>query len=655
MFGLEAFSVKERVVIDLETISYDDDVEALNPYAGHKISTIIIAQNGVPTKAFPLRNRNNKSNLLLPLDDFMKEFRDFAAEVLVFANQNIKFDLRFFACDNVFFPKARFEDTPVLARLINNDLQSYSLESLVEEHKIPYKKSPEVRNYLRQIGSKDYGAAPVDMLMRYGVSDGDATLALHNLLLAKLPEETLPVWEEECKICRVLFNLEHRGILIDKKFLQRRSIVLLSDMIGLAKKIQKETNGVINNPGSSSQVDVYMKQQGIEPVAYNDPTEKMISEGKTQGNPSWSSEALEQINHPVARLIVKYKDCQTQESMFCKSWVREADGYHRVHPDFRSSGTKTGRISAAEPNVYNPPKWCMEAILIPNGYIGVKFDKKQIEYRLFAHYSGDENLINQYAIKPDIDYHQILADLLGIPRDPTKTINFGILYGMGKPKLKRRLSVQFAEIEHEWMEKVEAGKCKLEKAMQEIGKVRAALRKYLALAGYTNVEKIVGETGPINPKVFDVVAEEILKEYKTRVPAIDKLQSKVKSVVKSRGYIRNYYGRRYYYPPQFAYIATNALIQGTAADFFKKKINEIDAACDPRVELIDMIYDSYFAIMPYECAQDFWMMCKRIVADAPFKIPVLIDGEVALGNWHNITKIQNDDVLGSAALVCHLK
>lgn len=643
MFGLNLFDPKQRVYIDCETTSFNDELAALNPYRGDKITTIIIGQVGKPTMPYPVRNRNPKQPLL-DIEKFYKEFREWCAEVLLYANLNIKFDLRFMACEDIYFPKAVFEDTGVLARLVNNQETGFDLDNLTKVHGCEHKKLKHlIQPYLQN--SKDYGRIPTDILNQYGCGDVDGNIDLHEKLLIKLPEESHKVWDVEKRFCRQLINLEHRGIPINTPWLQKREQRLVVEMLLLAIKIKTLTKGRIDNPKSPAQVAAYFHSEGIEPVVFNEPTDKMRAEGKMVGNPSWNADALEQINHPVATLLIDYGERHIQAGTFCKGWVNASDSNGRVHPDFKSNGTKTGRPSSAEPNVYNPPKWLMEAITIPPGMVGVKWDKSQIEYRLFAHYANDQELLAQYKANPRIDYHQILADRLGIPRDPTKNVNFGMLYGMGEKKLKRKLAALFGELDRG--DKLTAeGKIKL----------RKIIARYVGMSGKDPDNKIIVlDVGPIDPRAFVFAAEAILVEYHSKVPAVRQMQKRVKDVVIHRGYVKNFFGRRYYYKPEIAYIALNAIIQGTAADFFKLKLCELFEACDQRVEMVNMIYDSCFAVMPIECAQSYWDLCQKVVCDAPFNVPVLIDGEVALGHWGNITKIKNNDVLATAGTICKLK
>jgi len=368
MYNLEVYDTNERIHIDVETISWDDKRKALRPYHGDRITTIIVGQKGKPTQAYPIRNRNKHPDLL-NLDEFLPVFREFASRIKIYNNLNCKFDMRFMAQDGIFLshPDLIVEDMGVLARLVNNFQVSFSLEDLCEQYGCQLKKKDLLKPYLAN--SDDYGIIPVDILCTYGIGDVDSTIQLNDVLISKLPPESIKVWQNECKFAVELFKAEHNGMLIDPLFLKRRRIKLLQEMMLLLEKISVVTNGKITNPKSTPQVAAFFIGEGIEPVLYNDPTEKMIKEGRTQGNASWNADALEQINHPVATLLIEYSEKAIQESTFCAGWLNELDDKNYVHTDFKSNGTKTGRPSSSKPNVYNPPKWIMEAIIIPDGYV----------------------------------------------------------------------------------------------------------------------------------------------------------------------------------------------------------------------------------------------------------------------------------------------
>ncbi len=641
-YGLEKYDVTRRVFIDVETISWDDHRGGLRPYHGDRVAMIVVGQEGAPTQAFPIRHRTSGSQCI-PIDEFLPVFRVFLRSLHILANQNVKFDLRMMAQDDCFVSDTcRIEDTIVLARLVDNSLLSYSLEDLAIKYKCALKKKHLLEAYLAN--TKDYGAIPLDLLTTYAVGDVDTTQELYNKLYAMLPEETQGVWDTECKFAAMLFKLEHRGLHIDKSFLMKKRLKLLQDMIKLAQDIITTTKGKITNPGSVAQVAAFFLGEGVAPVAYNEPTEKMRLAGAIQGNASWNADALSLINHPVANLLVEYKELAIQESTFCAGWLAQVDDNGWIHPTINSAGTKTGRPSAKEPNIFNPPKWIMSAIKIPDGYVGVKWDKSQIEYRIFAHYANDEALLQSYADNPRVDYHQIAADKLGLPRDPVKTINFGVLYGMGQDKLKKSIAAKFGDMERSPKTTPESR-----------AKLRAALRRYTALTVYKDKEEVVAgipEFGPIPTKAFDYAAEAILAEYHRNIPSIKRLGKMIKSALQARGYIRNFFGRRYKYDLEVAYIAMNALIQGSAADFFKKKLVELFEKAPPVVFMENIIYDACFAVVPEQYAQQYWELSQKVVCDSPFKVPVLIDGEVAVGNWGNIKKIVDNDVMKTKELLC---
>jgi DNA polymerase-1 len=299
-------------------------------------------------------------------------------------------------------------------------------------------------------------------------------------------------------------------------------------------------------------------------------------------------------DHPALNVIGSLKGAGIAIGTFCEGWTKRVDGAGILHPNFKSHGTGTGRISSSDPNLQNPPKWAMDGIRIPSGYVGIKLDYSQIEYRIFAHYSGDEDLIKVYQENPRIDFHQQLADRLGIERDPTKTLNFGILYGMGKKKLRKSL-------------------------IKEMRK--AADPSKLAKYGSTPED----------------MADAILEEYHRLVPGVKRLNAQVRETLRVRGWIRNFFGRIYHFDLDKAHIAVNYICQGSAADMFKNRcvalFTEIANQRAP-IQMVSNIHDSILAMMPEEWAEWYWAQASEImVAPLGFKIPILIDGDIYTGNW----------------------
>lgn len=599
------FDPKERLVIDVETISYDDSRGALKPYDGDKIAGIAIAQKD-HSIYLPIRHRTDMAGCF-DFNDVMTEFTKFAPLCRRIDNVNVKFDLHNLAQDGLEFPNAEFGDLGTLARIVyNNYLERYNLDFLTRTYNKVYKKESDyVKQWCKEHNTQDYGAVPLPIMEQYARLDALSAYELGTELFERLPKGERGsefVWDNERKFTRNLFNCERVGFEVDRQFLEIMQAKLCIKLDRALQKISRICKYDLN-PASHQQVNEFFVRRGVEPVEFNEQKDG----SKT---PSWNSDALSQIVSNDAEVmefvntVMEYNEHKVAYSTFAHGWCERISRDGRIHPHFNQSGTKTGRVSSSDPNLQNPPPWIFEAIKIPEGHIGVKFDYSQIEYRIFAHYSGDEHLVKLYAENPKIDFHQIIADRLGMSehRDPVKPINFGVLYGMGKRKMKKQLAKTIHDID------TKNGDHKL--------------RDYLS--------KKYGQ-GSEN---LEVIGEAIIDEYHRINPAVKGLLGKVKQIIHARGNIRNLYNRYFQFDIKFAYVALNYLCQGSAADMFKDRVNAIlDGVKHLNVDVVTNIHDSLLATMPIAQAKEYWEVIQREAGKVPISIPILVDGELYKGNW----------------------
>jgi DNA polymerase I-like protein with 3'-5' exonuclease and polymerase domains len=614
--ALNAYNFDDWVSIDLETISFDDKVKALYPYKGCRTALFIIRQGG-ECYSIPLRHRTLHTNL--DFDKAIEFLKEFVGKIKFYKNQNPKFDLRFMAQDGIFLnPDARVRDTQVLGRLVKSDMMSYSLENMCKFYDIKNKKSDAAKTWTKQSETEDYGAIPWSILVPYGEDDVYATDSLAEHLESKIPEESKPQLELEDKFCKLLFDCEHTGISIDVKGLMKKRIVLIQDIIKIHKRIYDIVGDDKFNPNSRPQIDKFFRTLGVDPIKFTDETHE---------RGCWDKNILALVSpishgqraYDFATALLELGMLGIQESTFCASWIDHADENGVIHPDFRQTGTNTGRLSCGDPNAQNFPEWMSEYLIIPNGYVGIKWDLKQIEYRIFTHYSNNLRLLAAYAENSDVDFHQIIADLIGIPRKPVKPINFGILYGMGIKKLTASIIKAICE--------------------SDGIKLRTALGRF--------TEHAIPEFPEAIPhSMATEIAGNILSYYHSQTPEIKQMVKKIKSVLSVRGYIKNFFGRRIYLPIDKAYVGLNYLIQGSSADLFKRFLVAIHSEC-PEAKLIDNIHDADMSIVPIEHAQKFWNVSKRIIDSCDlFKVPIRMDGAIAINRWNNYAKIKNDsDIL----------
>lgn len=199
-------------------------------------------------------------------------------------------------------------------------------------------------------------------------------------------------------------------------------------------------------------------------IAYprTEPTERA-----PEGNPSFTGAWLEGCPHEMGRLIREVRKLDKLRGTFVESYVLNNHANERIHGQFHllrgdSNGTRSGRFSSSTPNLQNLPSRDSElaplvrGIFIPDvGHVAWRcYDYSQIEYRFLLHFAvgdGAEEARRSYFEDADMDYHGFVIDQVRaitnyeLDRKPAKNLNFGLIYGMGKPKLTRMLGLSKAQ------------------------------------------------------------------------------------------------------------------------------------------------------------------------------------------------------------------
>jgi len=350
------------------------------------------------------------------------------------------------------------------------------------------------------------------------------------------------------KTSQVLGIMELNGILLDKEKLNSFK-EFLTEEINRSKKEIFELAGTQFNINSPIE---------LRHILFNKI--KLPTQGlKKTPKGAISTQETELIKlkdkHPIIEKILEYREKMKIINNFSKNlleFVRE-DG--RITTNFEITGTATGRISSEEPNLQNIPvegelaKKLRECFVAPKGYKFVSFDYSQIELRVAAEISKDENLINIF--KQDLDIHSITAKLLfkeenERTRRLAKIINFGIIYGISPQGLKERTGLSLSE------------------------------------------------------------SKKLIESYFKNFPGVQKMIKELIEKAKTYGYAENIFGRKRFIPELFsrAYnevlkgerIAINTPIQGTAADITKKAMVRIyefikENKLEEKVKIILQIHD----------------------------------------------------------------
>ena len=331
--------------------------------------------------------------------------------------------------------------------------RSISLDALGAEYLGEKKENSEIQaiNQDKWPWSKDprenLWRMPPDVVGRYALQDARMPPRILNSQFAALKREGLwDLFEMECELIPLLVHMRRRGMPVDiDKATEARDDMLLAEKL-MKQELSKKAGFKIN-VNSSKDLGYLFEKVG---VAY----------GRTdKGNPSFTADFLNACDAPIAAEVINLRKLIKARSTFIENAIlgKEINGkiYPSLHPLRNDEGgTISGRFSCSKPNGQQIPKrdaqWApiIRGMFSPEeGYESwASMDLSQIEYRFFAHYSEDHELITQYK-DPHTDFHAAVGKIVGgnLPRIAMKTINFGLLYGMGRSKLTAQLAKFFPD------------------------------------------------------------------------------------------------------------------------------------------------------------------------------------------------------------------
>lgn len=305
-------------------------------------------------------------------------------------------------------------------------------------------------DYLLDPGTSDHG---VDAVFAKHPEKADCVLKYLEQLWKKqraLLEENgeLSLLSDiEIPVAEILYTMEKHGFLMDVEGLERFGNMLML----LAKELEERIFFLANrefNINSPKQLGaVLFEEMGLK------------APKKTKNGYSTASDVLDKLSdHEIVSLVLEYRHVTKLNSTFVAGLVNAADGEGRVHSTFHQSVTATGRLSSTDPNLQNIPIRTelgreLRKFFIPKkGYLLADADYSQIELRVLAHVSGDENMRNAFVNGEDI-HTSTASAVFGVPeelvtselRKRAKAVNFGIVYGIGDFSLAEDLHISRRE------------------------------------------------------------------------------------------------------------------------------------------------------------------------------------------------------------------
>ena len=291
----------------------------------------------------------------------------------------------------------------------------------------------------------------IDVASDYACEDADITYQLFDIFSKKLTDDennSKLLHELEIPTAEILCQMEANGILIKRPFLNELSKRFDEEIIALEKRAY-EVAGEEFNLGSPKQLgEMLFEKLGV-------PGGKKTKSGQY----STGEAVLSKIDHPLVEIVLEYRGLSKLKSTYTDALDNVADAEtDRVHTSYHQALTSTGRLSSTDPNLQNIPirtatgRLIRQAFIAPEGRVILAADYSQIELRLMAHFSGDENLTR--AFNEGLDIHTATAaevlgkaveDVSATERRNAKAINFGLLYGMSAFGLAKQLQMSRGE------------------------------------------------------------------------------------------------------------------------------------------------------------------------------------------------------------------
>ncbi|MDE2400058.1 MAG: DNA polymerase I [Burkholderiales bacterium] len=574
-----------------ELTAFDTETDSLEPMKARIVGLSFSTQVG-EAAYIPLRHQGPDAIEQLPMDEVLARLKPWLEGPRhLKVGQNIKYDTHVLAN----------HDIAVQGYAHDTMLQSYVLEA----HRPHNLESLALRFLNRQglsyenVAGKGAQQIPfaqvaVERASQYSCEDSDLTLHLHQTLWPLLQAEAAlqdVYLRMEMPVSALLQRIERTGVLIDPDKLRQQSHELGQRMMTLEQEAH-ELAGQPFNLASPKQIgEILFVKQGL-------PVVKKTASGA----PSTDEEVLEKLaeDYPLPARLLEHRSLAKLKSTYADKlplMIHPVTG--RVHTNYAQAVAVTGRLSSNDPNLQNIPvrtaegRRIREAFIAPPGHLIVSADYSQIELRIMAHLSQDENLLRAFA--EGLDVHRATAsEIFGAPVDQVsseqrryaKVINFGLIYGMSGFGLASNLGIE-----------------------------RSAATAYI-------------------------------ERYFQRYPGVKRYMDETRAAAKAQGYVETVFGRRLWLPeinspngPRRGgaeRAAINAPMQGTAADLIKLAMVAVQGALDAQGKtsrIIMQVHDELVLEVPV--AELDWARVEvpaLMASVAQLRVPLL--AEVGAGpNW----------------------
>ena len=518
----------KRKITEKGYVAIDTETDSLNAIQANLIG-FSLATDINEACYIPIKHDNADKQIHIDdATDFLKSINEDPSILKIFHNK--KYDA--LVLDKYNIKVNSYDDTMLISYSLGSGGTRHSLDFLAKKY-----MSHSAISFKEIAGSgksqKSFNEISINEASIYAAEDADITFRLWKILRPRLMSEKISsVYETiERPLAKVIMDMEKNGVCVDEKILKELSIKFENDI----KRIEKECFEIVGNEfnlGSPKQIGEILFDK------------LKIKGGKKTPSGAWSTDAetlnfLASSGNILPKLLLEWRGLSKLKSTYTDALPNFINkNTKRIHTSYSMSSTSTGRLSSSDPNLQNIPikndegKMIRSAFIADEGYSLISADYSQIELRIIAHISDDNNLKN--AFKNNIDIHSLTAsEVFGVPiedmsqdiRRKAKAINFGIIYGISPFGLSNQLDISRSE------------------------------------------------------------ASDYIRSYFEKFPSIRDYMESTKEFAKNNGFVKTLFGRKCIIddpgnrgPGGKAFMeraAINAPIQGTAADIIKRAMIKI--------------------------------------------------------------------------------
>ena len=569
-----------------KAVCFDTETTSLNELEAELIGMSFSYKKGL---AYYVPISENQEEAQETVEIFRPFFED--QNVLKIAH-NMKYDAKVLQNYSIDVTGKLF-DTMIAHYLLNPDGR-HGMDYLSEMY-LDY-KPVSIETLIGKKGKNQLTLREVDLVTQtnYAAEDADVTFQLYELFAPQLAKENLEdlFYNVEMPLMKVLAKIELTGVKLDEKWLAQESIDLENDLRILESKIF-ELSGEEFNMNSPKQLgEILFDKMQLDPKAKKTKT----------GQYATSEDVLQKLSskHEIITSILEYRTLQKLKSTYVDALPSQIDKKDdRVHTTFAQTVAATGRLASVNPNLQNIPIRTLRGQQIRGAFVSdegkkiISADYSQIELRLIAEISGEQNMIKAFQNGEDI-HVSTAAKLFDIPleevtktqRSQAKTVNFGIIYGQGA----------FALAEQTGLSRSEA--------------------KKMIDSYYENY-----------PRLKEYMAEQVKKAQDFGY---------VETILGRKRHLKDINSSNFVVKAHAERNAVNAPIQGSAADIIKLAMIKIDKELEAQnleTKMLLQVHDELLFEVPIDEIETAKSLIKKEMESAfATSVPLLV--EVGVGdNW----------------------